>query len=457
MNPTTENERAAIRQHARDVAYLLDRPLPVIAATGVLPHPAELEADHDRLTEAAARILERAKAEDRDVTASEQTAFDALHAVIRNVGAHIREIKRNTAEPWQASSAEVFGGSEARALAPTESFERRIRQRALTDDARLIDDIGGPGAWLRAALLGPRTQDERRALGGVTDSAGGYSVPDLVFGTLVDRAREQATVVRAGAQIVPIESDKVRFAKVLTDPAIEWRAENIEIVGDDFTFGQVEFVPKTGAVLVKASRELMMDSVNLETELPLVLARIMATGWDRVALVGDSADGEPVGLQNMSGVGINVVDMGFSGAPITSFEPLTDGMVAILEDNRPAPTAAIMSPREFGQFAKLVSATEGQPLQRPAELAPIRFMPTAQVPIDMVKGNSIDASQIYLGGFADLLIGMRSAPRLQVLQERYGEFLQVGLLIWMRLDVQVRYGGSFAIVDGVTATSEIVS
>ena len=67
-------------------------------------------------------------------------------------------------------------------------------------------------------------------------------------GALDRPLRERATVVfRAGAQTVPLTSDKVKIAKLLADPTAAWRSENAEVAAADPTFGAVTIQCRGGS------------------------------------------------------------------------------------------------------------------------------------------------------------------------------------------------------------------
>ena len=124
------------------------------------------------------------------------------------------------------------------------------------------------GRFLRAMVLGATNDLERRALAGGTDSAGGFTVPTVLSAELIDLMRAASVASRAGARTVPLTSDLNVVARLATDPTPAWRQENAAITEADPTFDAVTFTPQSLAVLVKVSRELLEDSINLETELP---------------------------------------------------------------------------------------------------------------------------------------------------------------------------------------------
>ena len=149
------------------------------------------------------------------------------------------------------------------------------------------------GRFLRAMVTRPQTEQERRALGESTDSAGGYTVPDILSAEIIDNLRAASVTRQAGARIVPLDSDKHSFAKLLSDPIATWRAEHQKVEESDPTFGRVLFEPKSLAVLVKVSARLLEDSLNIEQALLHALRMSLALEIDRVALMGTGTGNEP--------------------------------------------------------------------------------------------------------------------------------------------------------------------
>lgn len=74
-----------------------------------------------------------------------------------------------------------------------------------------------------------------------------------------------------------------------------------------------------------------------------------------------------------------------------------------------------------------------------------------QIPDNL--GGSHNESEIYLGRWSDLLIGMRTDMRFQirVLDQRYIDNLQYGLLAYIRCDIQLAHPTAFTVLTGVRA------
>jgi HK97 family phage major capsid protein/HK97 family phage prohead protease len=341
--------------------------------------------------------------------------------------------------PVVTESRDVDIVGEERILTPADSYRAFIERegRADTAYARL-----GFGAFLRAALLGPRTDLERRALAEGTDGAGGITVPDITLARFIDKLRAATVVFRAGAMTVPLTSDKTTIAKLTGDPTVAWRSENAEITAADPTFTGVQFTPRSLAALVRVSRELVEDSLNVEQMLERAFAESMAVELDRVALIGSGTPPEPRGISNTS----NVNSVAGGGAQ-TNYDKLIDALYECWVDNVPVTSAIVMHPRTFQTYAKLKESTTDAPLARPPVLEGIPFLQTTGLSITEAPGT---ASRIIAGDFSRLMIGVRSSLRIEILRERYGEFLQYGFLAHLRADVAVEHPEAFTMVTGIT-------
>ncbi|WP_282062144.1 phage major capsid protein [Roseobacter litoralis] len=297
------------------------------------------------------------------------------------------------------------------------------------------------GRYLRSMIVGAETDIERRALAEGTDSTGGFTTPTPLSAQLIDNLRAASVVNQAGAITMPLSSDNQNMAKLLTDPVPGWREENAQVTESDPTFGNVPMAPKSLAVMVKVSYELMQDSVNLERELPRILSTALAQELDRVALLGSGSAPEPLGIVNTSGISTAAFD-----AELTNYGPFVTGRTAVLSANAGPTTAIIMHPRDEG---RLIGMSDGnaQPLMAPKAIEEIPMLTTTAIPIDGGSGN--DESTIIMGNFAKLMIGIRSDIRVEVSRSYAMDRLQYVLVAHMRADVAVQHASGFHAITGV--------
>lgn len=302
------------------------------------------------------------------------------------------------------------------------------------------------GAILRAMVAGPRNDAERRALAEGTDSAGGYTVPDPLAAQFIDKLRAASVCMAAGARTIPMTSDTLAIARLASDPTMAWRAENEAVTESDPTFDRVSFQARSLAGIVRASRELLEDSVNVAAMLENAFVQATALAFDQGCLYGTGADDQPTGLGVASG--ITSVPMGANGAALADYDEIIDLIVAQQTANAGNPTALIYHPRTGGALAKLKDGNSN-PLTVPEMVAKVPKLVTTSIPITQTQGTANNASSILAGDFSRMLIGLRNSLRIELLKERYADQLQYGFVAFMRGDVQFEHKAAFTKLVGI--------
>jgi HK97 family phage major capsid protein/HK97 family phage prohead protease len=333
---------------------------------------------------------------------------------------------------------------ETRILGRGDSFRSWVEERS-----RHPKEFGHVrlGDVLRAMITGPRTDLEKRVLSEGTDSAGGYTVPDILLAQWIDRLRNALVVVQAGATTVPLTSDVTKIARLLTDPTAAWRAENAAVAESDPAFEAVTFAPKSLDVFFKVSRELLEDSINIAEMLEATLVRSFAVEVDRVCLYGTGTPPQPRGLRTTTNV--NEVSQGTNGAAITSYDPVLDLLAMLWADNVTEVTTAIMAPRTLATLSKFKEATTNAPLARPAVLAGWRFLQTGNASITETQGGASTASTLFMGDWSQMMLGFRTQMMVEVARELYRGNYQVGYFGHLRMDMQVTHPESFGRLIGI--------
>ena len=370
---------------------------------------------------------------------------------------HAKEISR-----WSAlvsrqldmlDMANESGRSGRSESAMTGSSGKRIH--VLTKNDRLADTHAGQraefgfGEFVSAMVRGTDRLDVRNALSEGSDSAGGYTVPRFLMASVIDRMRARSVCVQAGALTVPLETQQTTIARVATDPLAGWRLENGAVAESDPTFEGVVFNARSLAVLVKISRELLDDSVNISQALTMAFAGAMAAELDRVALFGSGVAPEPKGIFNQTGV--NAVSMGADGATPADYAKLLDCLFELELDNAAAPTAMVMHPRTKRTFAGFTDQTD-QPLLLPPSIGSIPQLVSTNVPINQTQGGSgAVCSSVIMGDFTQLLFGIRQELRIEILRELFAEAHQYAFVAHLRADIAVAHPESFCKLTGVKA------
>ena len=320
------------------------------------------------------------------------------------------------------------------------------KSHRLSDFSDNVGERIKPGELFKAMFTGGGTPEIRNALSEGTESAGGYSVPDYVSSQIIDNARAKSCVVQAGALTVPLNSEKTTIMKIAADPTVAWRLENAAIAESDPTFAGVTFQARSLAVLVKVSRELLEDSINIGEALTMALSGAIAAELDRVCLIGSGVAPQPLGILGTDG--INTVSMGAAGLVPIAYTQLLTAYQNILEGNIEDPSAIIMAPRSLIRYAGLVDTT-GQPMRKPELLANVPFMATSKIGITDTVGASNDCSKAFLGSFRHLLIGIRSGLRIEMNPSLFAGNHQMGFIAHMRADVAVTQPKAFTVITGI--------
>lgn len=302
------------------------------------------------------------------------------------------------------------------------------------------------GELAAAMLFGTKSEAIRNSLSEGTNSAGGYSVPTTILPQFIDKLRSQVQFIKAGAQTLMLEGP-TKILRVETDPAPAWRAELAAIAVADPTFSALSFNPQNLAVIVKASREVLMDSVNIQDALEKTMIGAMSVMLDYACFFGAGTANEPLGLANTSGIGS--LSMGTNGATPTSYDDLLDMLYTLELANENDPTAVIFHPRTARTYRKLKDTTN-QPLDAPAPLDTLPKLTTTSVPITQTQGTAAGVcSTVLMGDFSDAILGMREVLSLQVLNQTYAGTGEIGFVAHIRADVGFTTPGSFCKLVGV--------
>jgi HK97 family phage major capsid protein len=396
-------------------------------------------------------------------------ALEPIEAKVQSIKSRLEARQKLDAMEKSAPAEVVTGGkTEERVLKVFQNTETRanhtgpIWQAAngqavpvLTREHRVADFVSGSSAaqevgisgYLKSLALGPSNDLERRVLGEGTIGAGGATVPTPLAADIIDRMRAMTVSIQAGALTIPMTSQTLLMARVITDPTGGWRAENAAIVESDPVFDTVTLTAKTWAVRFQVSRELLEDGQNIDAACRNILAQSAAVALDQAILVGAGTANEPLGIRGQSG--IQAVSMGVNGAAFTGWAPVLNAVQSLETANSTAVTAMVMHPRTARAINGLVDTTN-QPLNAPPRIAGVPQLTTVSMPITETQGTSNNASSIITGDFSQVMIGLRTDLQIQVLQERFAEVGQIGFIAWMRADVALARPAALARIQGIT-------
>ncbi|MDQ2983525.1 MAG: phage major capsid protein [Actinomycetota bacterium] len=428
-----------------------------------MPKLATLERQRNELIAETDELLSKCESEKRDFSRRESAenrererqleAIDAELGLLRSL--HPRQIIDNTDAAEDRRPGFALGPEDRMADWQAEHGARATNYSAAESrDFSLGRLVRGmvTGEWSDADL-------ERRALSEGTGAAGGFLTPEPLAVSVIDRVRNQARVIEAGARTIAMESDSLSIPRLTGGVTAGWRAENAAVAESDHVFDRVTFTARTLAVLTRLSYELFQDLTPegaqiIENE----MIQSLAIELDRVALRGTGTPPEPKGVKNHTGV--TTLTNGANGTAM-SYSMLIAASAAVQAANF-SPNASILAPRATKSLAGLLDL-QNRFMTPPPYLDGHSLLVTSQIPINLTTGTSTDTSEIYTGQWDQLLIGFRPQVSIQIeasggpggmiglksSQERYVDTMQVGILAFLRADVQVQHGEAFALNTGV--------
>jgi len=358
--------------------------------------------------------------------------------------------KQNGPDAW----IDPVSGKTIRVLKPEDKF---------AEDATVNGEPLSVGKCLRGIVTGKwdHAEAERKAMTENTLGSGGYLLPSPLSSQIIDRVRNAAQVIRAGAITVPMDSATLAMARVTGDPTAAWHSENGTIASSEPTFDRVTFTAQTLASLATMSVELFEDVANLDSLVTNIIGKVLALELDRACLLGTGTAPQPKGIANQTGVVIDNTTFTANGSVISASAPtgavawdwLSKQISALWSVNE-NPNAVIYAPRTAGEL-DLLRATTGQVLPPPGSVANIQRLFTNQIPINQTQGTNNDCSSAFVGDFSAAMVGMRRDVVVEV--SRFANVgatslfstLGVGIRAYLRADFQVARPGAFRVVTGI--------
>jgi HK97 family phage major capsid protein len=299
----------------------------------------------------------------------------------------------------------------------------------------------------------------------MTTTSGSAVVPQVWASSIIDRARNLAQVLVAGAQIVPMDAKQVNIGRLTTDPTAAFRTEGSTVTASDPVFDNVTLTAKTLSALVVGSMEWFQDAPNVNEIVSEAISRAIALTIDQQALFGGITTGGETGatafnttfpnppnptgvlsnlLTNASSSVLGAATNGTAQTAGTFWNEIIDtALQPTLYNERP--NAILWSPTMAKYYAKTY-ASDNQPLQRPPVLDQFQFLSTNQIPASFTQGTATTSmSDVFAGDWTQMIIGQRFGFTIQTLVERYAELGQIGILAHWRGDVALTRPRAFSV------------
>ena len=237
-------------------------------------------------------------------------------------------------------------------------------------------------------------------------SAGGDVIKtDLLTGSFIDLLRNESACARAGATILSGLEGNVKIPKQSGAASASWISEGAAAAESDQTLTQVSLVPRTVGAYTDVTRKLLLQSsIDIENFVRNDLARVIALKIDLAGLYGSGVANEPLGLKNTVGIGAEA----FAGAVPTFPE------VIAMESDLGSANALLGSPCYITN-ASMRGSLKGTK----KDAGSGEFVWTGGQDGEMngyraFVSNQVAAGDVWMGNFADLLMGFWSGLDLTV-------------------------------------------
>ncbi|WP_158895228.1 phage major capsid protein [Amycolatopsis anabasis] len=406
----------------------------------------KLRDEQAELWQSMLDIRDACEKDGRRLTPEERDTWDRTEKRLVGISEYIERIQRAEHQVTTLGrSHEIPDYADGKPLTREQKYEHFIRARGLAHPDEEQLDLG---KYLRGIVVGDweDADAERRAMSEGIQSAGGVLVPTILSAQLIDLARNQARVLQAGAQIVPMANRTVDVAKWTGDPSANWHSEGAPIPPSDGTLGKVTLTAQALTANTIVSRELIEDAPNVGDALTNAFTQQFALAIDKAAMYGSGTSPEPRGIKNTSGITVTIFGGANGGTP-ANFDFLIDA-AAQLEINNEQAGGIVYAPRTAKTIAKFKD-TQNQPLRTPEYIENIPRYSTNQVPTNLTVGTSTDCSDVFVADWSQLFVGVRTDLMIAPLRERYADTGQLGFVAWWRGDVAVARGAAFNVVSGV--------
>jgi len=441
-----------------------------------MPNPYELRAERHDYFQAAEKLIQQARTSGKDIIGPQLEEYNGLIAKIKVLDSQIESMdKLGAPRDARPDFGAMLGGTVA-PNEPTWVDSRTGQPVAVLRPDQRMSDLVTPGAYgeqplslgnyLRGVVTGKWHGAERelRAMNEGTLGSGGYLLPSPLSSLIIDRVRNAAVMVRAGARTVAMESATLGMARVAAsggDVTPAWHTEAAAITASDMAFEKVVFTAQTLVALTTMSVELFEDASNLDGLVIDSISKVLAIELDRACLTGTGVAPQPKGIVNQSGVVIDTTTFTTNGSVISASAPtgavawdwLAKQISALWSVNE-VPNAAIYSARTAGEL-DLLRASTGAVLPPPGSVANLQLLFTNSIPNNLTQGTSNDCSEAFVGNFDQAMIGMRQGLVLEV--SRYANVgatslfstMQIGIRCYLRADFQLARPGAFRVVQGI--------
>lgn len=378
----------------------------------------EILEKRGRIVDQMRTMLDKAEAENRDLTPDEQEAYNTMETDQTKLGARAERLQRIDS---------LEGSLDIPSDAPR---NRGLHIDNDDDPQRPLASATYRAAFDQYARQGKATLSDPHVLNALqvgTDSEGGYIVPDEFEVQLVEIMQDindfrplVDLITTGGDRHIPVESSL---------GAAAWTGEEALYSESDAAFGRVTLQAHKLGTIIKVSEELLQDSFF---DLVAYLARNFGNRFgiaEEAAIVNGDGTGKPTGLVQ-----------GASGSLVTAAPTaiVADELMDLYHDlKRPYRQSAVWVMNDLTvKIVRKLKDGQGQYLWQPGLQAgqPDMILGKRLITSDAMPQATTGSVSTLFGDLRNYTVAERSGRVMQRLNELYAANGQVGFRMFERLD-----------------------
>lgn len=297
------------------------------------------------------------------------------------------------------------------------------------------------GKIVKGAILGDWSDAvEEQKIYAANTTTGGVLIPTSLSAQVIEAARAESALSKAGVLTVNMQTPTVTIAKETAVPTAAFKNEGDPITVSDITFSPIELKAKTITSMVNLSQELLQDAQNIESLIASSLAKSLALAIDKAGLTADGIAPNPLGLENVVGLAKTTLT-----APITNTVAVSKAVQAIKEKNF-NPETVIYSATTEGIIDRLTNAVTGDPVKHFASFENLNKVVSNQVSDEAIVG---DFRNLVMGLYKNITLDFSTTDADS--WNNYGASFR----IVARVDFSCLNKDAFVMIDGVTEAPEV--
>lgn len=400
----------------------------------------------------------------RELTAEEQTSFEALEAKAKGLQAEIaREETLLALKSSAAMPVNVPGSNGSFSVPATPKVELPKGVMVARIAQAVYMGNGDQRAMANAAeqLYGSEMGQIVANMEQATNTKGGFLVDTAYSSDFIDVLRPRVVIRNLGARSVPMPEGNLTMRKKTAGSSASYVGERVAAPTTDMTVNQLTMTAKRLTAIVPVTNQLIRrSSMNVQMMIRDDLIDGVAVKEDQQFIRGTGSATAPTGLRNLIAAG-NVIPANATVNLVNVTNDLGKLRLAVLNANVPMTRCGyIMSPRTLLFLENLRDGNGNKAFPEVAEgrlgIYPIGV--TTSVPDNLGAGTN--QSEVYFGDFDQFLIG--DTEQVAIAASDVAAYDDGGTLraafsndetvvrVITEHDTQVRHDTAFAVLTAVT-------